>query len=441
MRAARSHSRAARRPEVMAALTIGLFVLLVAVGMPIAFVVLGATLVYFLFNPINPSVLAQRLTGSLESFPLLAVPFFVFAGAAMARGGIADRLYGFADALVGHWRGGLAQVAVINSLMIGAMSGSSNADAAIDARTVVPVMRKQGYSNGFASAVSASSSVIAPVMPPSIGLIVYGLLTSTSIGKLFIGGVVPAFIIAAALMLAVHLIAKRRGYGALRPQRLPLAEIGARARAAAWALAMPVLLLVGLRAGWFTPTELGTIAAVYAFAVGLWIYRGFGGRDIFDIFRESAHTTANVMAIVAASAMFSVVLTLEELPQTVVGALLSLSSNPYVVLIIINLALLLLGMVMESLSLLIILAPLLNDVIHKVGLDPVHFGVVLIVNLTIGSIHPPVGTVVYTVCSITKCSLEEFTIELLPFLGVLIAVLFLITFVPGLVLFLPNLMF
>jgi tripartite ATP-independent transporter DctM subunit len=425
----------------MILITLAVFTVLLLAGMPIAFVLLGSSMSYFVFNPIAPSVIAQRLNGSLELFPLLAVPFFVFAGAAMARGGIADRLYDFAEGLVGHWRGGLAQVAVINSLFLGAMSGSSNADAAIDARTVVPVMRRQGYSNGFASAISACSGVIAPMLPPSIGLIIYGLLTNTSIARLFMGGIVPAFLAAGALMLTVREVSKRRGYGALRPHRLPLREVGLRARHAIWALAMPVLLLFGLRVGWFTPTELGAIAATYALIVGLIVYRGFTIRETYEVARESAHTTANVMLIIATSAIFSVVLTLEEVPQTVVGQLLDLSDNKYVVLAIINVLLLLLGTVMEGLSLMVILAPLFLQVMSRMGIDPVHFGVVLIVNLTIGSVSPPIGSVLFTVCSITKCSIEEFTRESIPLLAALIVVLFVITFLPETVLFLPRLLF
>ena len=269
-----SELKQARSARPVIALTFLVFLVLLFAGMPISFVLLGSAMSYFLVNPIAPSIIAQRMNGSLELFPLLAVPFFVFAGAAMARGGIADRLYGFAEALVGHWRGGLAQVAVINSLFMGAMSGSSNADAAIDARTIVPIMRKQGYSNGFASAISACSGVIAPVLPPSIGLIIYGLLTNTSIGQLFIGGIIPAFLIAAALMITVHEVSKRRGYGSLRPDRMPLREVAIKARHAVWALAMPFLLLFGLRIGWFTPTELGAIAAAYALLVGLFVYQG-----------------------------------------------------------------------------------------------------------------------------------------------------------------------
>jgi tripartite ATP-independent transporter DctM subunit len=417
------------------------FAVLLLLGVPIAFILLGASVAYFIENPMMASIVAQRMSSSLESFPLLAVPFFVVAGAAMANGGIAQRLYEFADGLVGHWRGGLAQVGVLNSLFLGAMSGSSNADAAIDARTIVPIMREQGYSNGFASVVSAASGVIAPIMPPSIGLIIYGLLTNTSIGKLFLGGVVPAFLITIALLLTVRLVAIRRGYKSNRRRRLPTRAILKRGRAALWALAMPVLLIVGLRGGWFTPTELGAIAAIYALLVGLFVYRGLGLGDLYALMRESAFTTASVMFIVSAAAVFSMILALEQVPQQIVGSLLSLSDNKSVVLLIVMAALLVLGTVLEGLALLVILAPLLMQLTQQLGIDPVHFGVLLVFNTTIGSITPPVGTVLYTVCAITRCSIEEFSVELVPFLAALVAVLFLLAFVPPLVTFLPDLLF
>ncbi len=417
------------------------FLLLLISGVPIAFTILGASVIYFTFNPMMASIVAQRMSSSLESFPLLAVPFFIVAGAAMARGGIARRLYHLADGMVGHWWGGLAQVAVMNSLFLGAMSGSSNADAAIDARTIAPIMRERGYSNGFASVVSAASGAIAPIMPPSIGLIIYGLLTDTSIGKLFIGGIIPAALITLALMLTVSRTARTRGYAPERSHRLPTKEIIGRARGALWALAMPVLLIVGLRGGWFTPTELGAIAAVYALIVGLFIYRGFHWTDTYDLLRESARTTANVLFIIAAAAVFSMVLALEQVPQKMVGGLLSLSDNKFVVLVAINLLLLILGTLLEGLALMIILVPILLEVTRALGVDPVHFGIVLVFNTTIGSVTPPVGTVLFTVCSITKCSIEEFARESVPFIAALIGVLLLLTFVPTLVTFLPDLLF
>ncbi len=417
------------------------FLLLLVLGTPIAFVLLGTSVAYFAVNPMMASIVAQRMSSALESFPLLAVPFFVVAGAAMARGGIAERLYGFANALVGHWWGGLAQVAVMNSLFLGAMSGSSNADAAIDARTIAPIMRDKGYSNGFASVISAASGAIAPIMPPSIGLIIYGLLTNTSIGRLFLGGVVPAFLITGALLVTVRLIAKRRGYRPEREKRAPATEVLGRGRAALWALAMPVMLIFGLRTGWFTPTELGAIAAIYAFAVGLVIYRGIGLGDTYGLLRESAHTTASVLFIVASASVFSMILALEQIPQQIVGALLVISDNPHVVLLIIMLGLLALGTVLEGLALLVILAPLLLEVTSLLGIDPVHFGVLLVLNTTIGSLTPPVGTVLYTVCAITRCSVEEYTREALPFLAALVAVLLLLAVFPPLVTALPNLLF
>ena len=417
------------------------FAVLLLLGVPIAFVILGASVVYFTLNPLMASIVAQRMAGALESFPLLAVPFFIVAGAAMARGGIAQRLYDFADGLVGHWHGGLAQVAVMNSLFLGAMSGSSNADAAIDARTIAPIMRRRGYSNGYASVVSAASGAIAPIMPPSIGLIVYGLLTDTSIGRLFVGGIVPAVLITLTLLATVRWTAARRGYRPERATRLPLRAVAARGRQAAFALAMPVLLIVGLRGGWFTPTELGAIAALYAVVVGIFVYRGLRPADMGDLLRESALTTANVLFIVAAAAVLSMILALEQLPQQMIGVLLSISDNKIVILLVINLMLLVLGTVLEGLALMVILVPIFLEVMRAFGIDPVHFGIVLVLNTTIGSITPPVGTVLYTVCSITKCSIEAFARDFVPFFLALVAVLLLLTFVPPLVTFLPNLLF
>ena len=417
------------------------FVILLVLGLPVGFVMLGASMAYFALNPMMASLVAQRMSSGLESFPLLAVPLFVVAGAAMARGGIADRVYAFCETLVGHWRGGLAQIAVLTSVFMGAMSGSANADAAIDARTIVPVMRKRGYTNAYGSAISAASSLIAPVMPPSIALIIYGLLTDTSIGRLFVGGIIPAFVIAIALMLTVRRTAKRLNLAPARDSRARPREVLSNGRAALWALGMPVMLLLGLRSGWFTPTELGAVAAVYAFVVGVFVYRGLSLRETLSLFSESATTTAGVMFIVASASVFSLILSLEQMPQHLISALLSISDNKYVVLFVINIALLILGTVFEGLAIIVILGPLLVQVAQSLGIDPVHLGVVLVFNTAIGSMTPPVGTVMFTVCSITRCSIEDFTKAFTPFLLASIGVLFLLTYIPALVTFLPNLMF
>lgn len=417
------------------------FFVLLGLGLPVGFVMLGASMAYFALNPMMASIVAQRMSSGLESFPLLAIPLFVVAGAAMARGGIAERLYGFCDTLVGHWRGGLAQIAVLNSVFMGAMSGSANADAAIDARTIVPVMRNHGYSNAYGSVISAASSLIAPVMPPSIALIVYGLLTNTSIGKLFLGGVVPALLIALVLMLTVRWTAGRQNLPASRTTRASTREVLSHGKAALWAIAMPVMLIFGLRGGWFTPTELGAVAAVYAYLVGAVIYRRISLRDTFDLLAESAATTAGVMFIVASASVFSLILSLEQVPQALIGALTAISDNKYIILLVINIALLLLGTVFEGLAIIVILGPMLLQLGRTLEVDPVHLGVILVLNTAIGSLTPPVGTVMFTVCSITRCSIEDFSLAFVPFLLALLAVLLLLTFVPGLVTFLPDLLF
>jgi tripartite ATP-independent transporter DctM subunit len=413
---------------------------LLAMGVPIAFSLGLASAIFYLTAPgVSPAFLVQRMVASTESFPLLAVPFFIFAGAVMTRGGISHRILGLADALVGHRIGGLAQVNVLNSVFIGGMSGSGNADAAIDAKTLVPVMVRKGYSRPFAAAVTAASGVIAPIIPPGIGMLIYGFIADVSVGRLFIGGIVPGLLLALGLMTVVHLVSRRRGYGRERAHRLPAGEILRHARGAAWALFLPVLILGGLRGGAFTPTEAGAVAAVYAVVIGMFVYRELSLRDLWPIVGESLAATAVVMLILGCANALMWALTWERVPLKMAQALFALSDNPYVLLLLINVLLLLLGCVMEGTALLIILTPILVPVITRLGVDPVHFGLVLVLNLTIGAVTPPVGTILYTVCAIVGVSVEEFTRELWPFLVALAVVLLLVTYVPPTVLWLPDL--
>lgn len=403
--------------------------LLMALGVPVAFALLIASVGFLLVDPTPNQVIAQQLSTSIDSFPLLAIAFFVFLGTVMSQG-MATRLIGFVETLVGHWKGGLAQVAVFNSVIMGGMCGSANADAAIDAKVLVPVMRKHGYPLGFSAALTAAAGTITPMIPPGISLIIYGLLAQVSIGKLFVGGIGPALTIALILSVIVAVVARRRGYGNQRERRAPLGTVLRSGYRAVWALAMPFILLVGLRMGVFTPTELGAIAAVYAVAVTVIIYREIPLRDLPKLIVEGVLTTATIMLIIAAASLFGWILTSEGIPQRLLELLLSVSSTPWVVLLVLNVAMLLLGMIVESNSLLIILAPILAPLAAGLGVDPVQFGVMIVLNMVVGSVTPPIGTVVYTVCSILRCPLELFSRESVKFVGGLILALGITTYVP-----------
>ncbi len=411
-------------------------------GSPVAFSIIIASFIYFILSSDIPSIiLVQRLVAGLDSFTILAVPFFVLAGTAMSRGGIAARLFGLADSLVGHMKGGLGQVNVLQSLFIGGMCGTANADAAIDAKTIVPIMVRHQYSRPFASAVTAASSIIAAIIPPGLGLVIYALLAEVSIGRMFLGGIIPGLMMTVALMIVVRHISGKRGYGGLRKERTPWREVAKFAREALWALMMPVLLIGGLRMGVFTPTELGAIAAVYALFVGVVIYKEVKPKELIGVLIEATLSTCAIMFIIAAASCMSYIITWEDIPQTIIEYALSLTSNPYVILILLNAVLLIMGTFFESLSLMIILTPLLAPVMQHLGVDLVHFGLVMVINIGIGGISPPVGTILYTVCAITRVPVGEFSLAILPFLASLITVLLLVTFIPWTVLFFPNLVF
>lgn len=416
-------------------------ILLMMLGVPVFVSVIAAALVYFLgHRDMSLLVMMQNIQTTVRSFPLLAIPFFVFAGTMMAHGGIAARIMEFANVMVGHWRGGLAQVGVLNSLVMGSMSGSAVADAAVDSRVLVPQMRRFGYSLGFSAAVSAASSVIAPILPPSTSLILYGLLGQVSVTSLFLGGIVPALMIAVALMSTVAIMARRRHYGSGRERPAGLGEKLAAFRHAFWALMMPVLLVVGLRSGLFTITELAVIAALYTTVVSAFIYRTVSLRDFWQVASETTRTTSAVMIIMAASGAFSYIFAIEQVPRHVISLLSTLSDNPLLVMASVAAGMLVLGMVVEGAAIMILAAPLLVSIAGHFGIDPVHMGVVTVMVLTISTLTPPVGIVLFTVCSITGCRLGEFLHEMAPFFVALLVVLTLVAVFPALVLTLPQVM-
>lgn len=407
---------------------------------PVALSIIGGTLVYYLGSPVPVEIVAQRLFGGLNVFTLLAIPMFILVGTLMSRGGIADALYGFANTLVGHLRGGLAQVNVLNSVVMGGMSGSAIADASVDARVLVPVMVKHGYSKAFATGLSAASGIIAPILPPGIGMIVYGLVTQESVGRLFVGGVVPAILLALGMSIAVAIIARKRDF----KSELPRQPLGARARAFVYAipaLLMPVILIFGLRGGVFTPTELSVFAVAYALLVGMLVYRGLRPRHLPGAIMEAVETSAAVMIIVAAGLAFGSVLSLERVPHSLALAMQAISDNGVVLLIIINIGLLLVGMIVDGLTALVLFAPVAAALADVMGWDPTHIGVMVVLNLTIGGITPPFGIVTMTAAQITGAGLAQTFRESWPFVLSSIMVLALVAFVPGVVTLLPDLMF
>jgi tripartite ATP-independent transporter DctM subunit len=422
-------------------LPIFLMFLLFAANIPVAFGMAVAALSFFLFAADLPiAIFVQRLVSVTESFPLLAVPFFIMAGAIMNYAGITRRLMALADALVGHMVGGLAQANIVLATLMGGLSASANADAAMQAKMLGPEMVKRGYSPAFVAAVTASAAVITPIIPPGIGLIIYGFIADVSIGRLFIGGIIPGLLMCIALMTVTWMVSKRRGYKALRPHFVTFAELGTAFREALWALTIPIFIIVGIRGGVFTPTEAGAMTVLYATLVGFLAHKELKLADLPAIILETVLATSTVMLIICAATAFGFYMSWERIPPQVATSLVQATQNPYVLLLLINLMLIVVGMLVEGTAALIILTPILVPVVVKLGIDPVHFGLVMVVNLTIGGVTPPVGTLMYTTCTILRVPMDRFAVEALPLIGALFFVLFLITYVPWLVLVLPNLM-
>ena len=343
-----------------------------------------------------------------------------------------------ADALTGHLSGGLAHVNIVLSTLMGGLSGSANADAAMQSKVLVPEMTQRGYDKEFSAAVTACSSVIAPMIPPGIGLILYAHLANVSVGRLFLAGIIPGIILCVGLMSVVGIISRRRGYRSHRSARASWSEVSAAFKGAAWALVIPVGIISGIRFGMFTPTEAGAMTVVYSVLIGLFAYGDLKLSQFPEILMDSVSTTAVVMLIICASNAFGFYMIWERLPMRFSAALVEFTSNPYLLLLFINLLLLIVGMFVEGSAALILLTPLLAPAAEALGIDLVHLGIVMVLNLTIAGVTPPLGTLMYTSCSIIGVSVHQFTKEAIPFLLTLLLILFLVTYLPALALLLPN---
>jgi tripartite ATP-independent transporter DctM subunit len=417
----------------------GAFSFFMLIGMPIAFCLGIASLATVLYMGLPPVVVFQQMNSGMNVFAMMAIPFFIFAGDLMVRGGIAERLIRFASGLVGHLRGGLGQVNVVASTLFGGISGSAVADASAVGGLMIPQMAARGYDRSYAVNVTVNSAIIALMIPPSHNMILYSIAAggTVSVADLFTAGIVPGILLAAALMVTAYVVARRKGYP---PEPFP------GFRLLSWYLlaSVPGLLLIGIifggvRSGVFTATESSCIAVLYALLVALLVYRELNWTGFVEAVLGAVRTTAMVLLVIGTAASFGWLMAFLQVQQTLVGTISAISDNPIIVLLLINVALLLLGTFMDMAPLVIIATPVLLPVVKAFGIDPVHFGVIMILNAGIGLNTPPVGTVLFVGCAVGKITIREAMQTIWPFFGASIAVLMLITYVPALSLWLPNL--
>jgi tripartite ATP-independent transporter DctM subunit len=423
----------------MTAAIFAVLFLFILLGLPIA-VCMGFTAVIFFVVLGQADVLLMlpaRMYSGTTSFTLLAIPFFILAGNLMNTGGMTQRLVHFAQCLVGHIRGGLGHVTVVTNMIMAGMSGSAVADATGTGVVLIPAMEKAGYPRAFSAALVGAASTIGPIIPPSIPFVIFGSITGTSVGRLFLGGFLPGVLMGLFLMITVAILSKRRGYR--REQRATRRELLIAALQATPAWGAPIIIIGGILAGVFTPTEAAVAASLYALIVGMLVYGEIKLADLPRILWETIQNTIQVMFIIAAAGIFGFLLIRQQVPMTLVEGLMSLTTTPWVVLLVINVILLILGCFMEAIAIMLLTIPIFMPLIARVGVDPVHFGVLLTLNLMIGLLTPPVGMCLYAVSAISKVPLWPLAKELWPYIVALTVCLGLVTYVPGLVLWIPNL--
>jgi len=460
-------------------LLVGSFLLLMLIGVPVAIAMAVASVLYLLFYNVAPDIIAaQRMIAGVESFPLLAVPFFILAGNLMNSAGVTGRIYSFAVALVGWMKGGLAQVNIIGSVIFSGMSGTALADAAGIGTIEIKAMKDHGYPVDAAVGVTAASATLGPIFPPSLPFVIYGMMANVSIGALFMAGIVPGVVMTLLMMLTVAIFAYRRGWGSDTPfeiRRLLSASlevvvvlsvplviyllmsaglsmnvaVGLALVAllaldwyfdfsAVMALMTPVILIGGMTMGWFTPTEAAVAAVLWSLFLGLVRYRSMTMSTLARATFDTIETTASVLFIVTAASIFAWLLTVSQAAQMLSGAILTITDNKWVFLILVNLLMLFVGCFLDTIAAITILVPILLPLVTQFGIDPVHFGLIMTLNLMIGLLHPPLGMVLFVLSRVAKLSVERTTMAILPWLLPLFIALLLITFVPAVTLWLPG---
>lgn len=414
-----------------------------AAGMPVAYALVIATIPYFLADPyIASTVIVQRMVSNAESVSLMAVPFFIFAGCVMTYSGVVSRLMKLANLLVGHFTGGLGQVNIVLSAMMGGISGSGAADAAVDCKLLVPEMEKYGYSRAYSGAVTAASACITPIIPPGVGLVVFAVVCECSVGKLMCSGYVPGIMMTIGMMIYNYYICKKRGYQVGdKSKKASSGEIWKAFYESLPAMVVPFGLILGLRFGAFTATEGGAIIAFYSFIIGMFIYKDLKPKHFWPIIKESVYAIGPVMLVLSAASVFSYYLSFERIPQMITTTLISFASNKYIFLLLVNILMLILGMFLDGMACMMIVAPLLAPVALALDINIIHFGIVMVLNCAIGAITPPFGTYIFLVSGTIRVKTEKLVKELIPYIGICILVLFLITYIPWLVTIIPQLVY
>lgn len=410
-------------------------------GVPVAFAMLIASFIYFTFmcDGVNMFTMVSSLLTNSESFTMLAVPFFVTAGTIMGYGGVSENLLDFCELLTGRFTGGLGATNCLLSTFMGGISGSSVADAAFEAKMLVPEMEKRGYSKGYSAAITAASSCITPIIPPGICLIIYATSAGCSIGDMFMAGYIPGLMICVALMVTNYFVSKKHGWLPSRDKNPTVSEVVRQTGKSIWALALPLGIIMGMRLGWFTPTECAAVTIVYSIFVGALVYKRLKVKHIKPIIVESVNNTASVLMILSAASLFSRYMVWENIPQRAATALASVATNKFTFITIVLLFMLVLGMFLDTAAALVILPPLLLPVATALGIDVVHFGIILCLMDTIGGITPPFGVMLFAVMGVTKVSVKDYLKEGWPLIAVTFGVILLVSFVPEFCMFLVNL--
>ncbi len=409
---------------------------------PVAYSMVITGAVYYLFSPNSMDVIlmCQKLVSANSSFIYLAIPFFTCAGVVFNYSGITRRLMNLAELLVGHLRGGLGHVNIVLSTMMGGLSGSAIADTAMETKILVPEMERLGYDKAYSCVVTAASACITPIIPPGICLILYSTAANVSVSKMFYAGYIPGLCIMVGLMILNWLISRKRNYKPSREKMGTPKEFGKALKESIWALFVPFGIVMALRLGICTPTEAGAMCILYSVIIGAFVYKELKLSMIKDILIESVTATAGVMFVLAGANVLNGYLTWERIPMMISEALTAGISSKYVFLLVVNLMLLLIGCFFDGGAAMVLLAPLLVPVAEAMGIDLIHFGIVMCINLTIAGFSPPFGSQMFTTCAIANCSIERYAKQALPFMGALVAVLLILTYIPDIVLLVPNLL-